>query len=214
LNAYFFDIVVVKLSSKLLEKKLLDNYGFHGALDRFSPITLKGITQGEGIENVPEKAACFNLGTACKRAIVKYLGKLSDKEAFFIDAETARIFFLDLSPEKRARYTDAEIQSAMRVIFTSLVKKAQIRTHTAKPGEEDINKWLAGYYGFQRDFDSFIISLVDEIMTPNAELTEKYSSLFEKDDPIIALALKKDTGIEPLTIVYENKPTSICGKIF
>jgi hypothetical protein len=213
MNAYFLEAATVRLAANLLGVKLIDNYGYHGSLSRFSVLELRGISEGEGIEDVPRKAGCFNLGAVCGRMIDKHLGRLSEKEAVFIDAEIARNIFLDLSPEKQARYTDAEIESAMRVIFTSMIKKAQIRTHTAKPGEEDINKWLEGYYYLQKNFDSFVISLVEEIVAPDAKLVNKFSSFFDKDDPIVALALQKNNRPESLEIIYRNVPKSIFGKI-
>jgi hypothetical protein len=213
MNAYFLEMVTVRLAADLLGKKLIDNYGFHGALPCFSVLKLQGITEGEGIEDVPEKADSFNLGAACGRAISKHLGKLSERDARFIDAEIARNIFLDLSPEKRACYTDAEIQSAMRVIFASMIKKAQIRTHTAKPGAEDINKWLEGYYCLQKNFDSFVVSLIDEIISPDAELANKYLPFFDKDDPIVALALKKTTAVRLLKDICGSVPRSVFGRI-
>jgi hypothetical protein len=212
MNAYFIEVATVRLAANLLGIKLIDNYGFHGSLPRFSVLKLQGISEGEGIEDVPGKAHCFNLGAVCGRMIDKHLGKLSEKEAVFLDAEIARNIFLDLSQEKRDRYTDAETESAMRVIFTSMIKKAQIRTHTAKPGEEDINKWLEGYYYLQKNFDSFIVSLVEEIVAPDAELANKFSSFFDKDDPIITLALRKNNP-ESLKTVCGNVPRSTFGEI-
>jgi len=213
MNAYFLEIAVVRLSANLLGKKLIDNYAFHGSLSRFSSVKLQGVSETKGIENVPGKAECFNFGALCGRVIGKNLGKLSEKEALFLDAEVARQLFVDMSPEKRAPYTDAEIQSAMRTIITAMVKKAQIRTHTAKPGEEDINKWLAAYYSLERDFDGFVNSLVEEILSPNPELTKKYSSFFDKTDTIVSLALGKNISPNSLKAACEAAPKSTIGRI-
>jgi hypothetical protein len=146
MQAYFIQIAAVRLSARLVGKKLIDNYGFHGALPKFAPVHLRDIAEGEGIENVPGKTDCFNWGNKCSQSICKHLGELSKEESLYLDTVIVKNLFLNLSSEKKASYTDAELEGSLRVIFSALLKKAQIRTHTAKPGDEDINAWLAGYY--------------------------------------------------------------------
>ena len=213
MNAYFLEIAVVRLSARLLGKELIDNYAFFASLPRFSPLKLKAVGEADGIDGVPEKAAIFNFGAACGRAIEKVLGKPSEEESLYINGEIARNLLLDLSPEKRALYTEAEIYASISTILDALVKKAQIRTHTAKPGYEDIDKWLADYYGLQKSYDSYLNSLVGEILRPSPGPAKKYSSFFDKKDPIIALALEKEIKEGALKTACEAEPKSTFGKI-
>jgi hypothetical protein len=214
MQAYFIQIAAVRLSARLLGKKLIDNYGFHGALPKFSSVRLSGITEGDGIENVPGKADCFNLGNKCSESIRKYLGELSKEERLYLDAVIAKNLFLNLSPEKRASYTDAELEEVLRVIFSALLKKAHIRTHTAKPGDEDINAWLAGYYQLQKDYDSFISSLINEIIDPNPDMMKKFAAFFDKTDSLIALALKDaPPAANEVKAAVSMEPVSSFGRI-
>ena len=213
MNAHFLEIALVRLSAKLLGIELIDNYAFHGSLPRFSPLTLKGVSEAEGIDHTPEKAANFNLGSLCGRIISKNLGALSEKDYLFLDAEIARNIFLDLSPEKTSIYTEGEIYSSVKLIIESLVKKAQIRTHTAKPGGEDINKWLSDYYDLQKGFNSFLSSFVEEIIRPDAEMKSKYPVFFDKQDAIIALALKQGFNKDELKAAKESSPKAVFGKL-
>jgi hypothetical protein len=187
MRAYFVQIAAVRMAASCLGKDLIDNYAFHGALPRFKNIALGPVSETEGIDNVPAKAEGFRFGLLCGKIIEKHIQNLNEKELLAFDAAVAKNFFMDLSAEKTARYTDAELRTSMNMIFRAMLKKAQIRTHTAKPGGEDINKWLASYYGLQQDFAPYVSSLVDAIL---ASSPEKESSLFDKNDPIINLALK------------------------
>ena len=213
MNAHFLEIALVRLSAKLLGIELIDNYAFHGSLPRFKDLSLKGVAEAEGIEQTPEKAANFNFGALCGRVISKNLGTLSEKDYLYLDAEIARNVFLDLSTEKISIYTEGEIYSSVKLIIESLVKKAQIRTHTAKPGGEDINKWLSDYYDLQKGFNSFLSSLVGEIVSPNAEMKAKYPLFFDKQDAIIALALAKAASKDELKAIKEITPKSAFGKL-
>jgi hypothetical protein len=214
MKAYFIQIATVRLAARLLGKELIDNYGFHGALPRYSSIYLKGITEAEGIDRVPLKADSFNLGRACGTVIGKYLDGAGTEDILYMEAAVARNIFLDMSPEKRARYTDAELREFMGLVFHALLKRAQIRTHTAKPGAEDINAWLAGYYRLEQDYALFVSSLLDAIISPDPVLSKKHAAFFDKDDPLIALALK-DTVPTPETLksAAGTVPLSIFGKI-
>lgn len=188
MRAYFVQIAAVRMAASWLGKDLIDNYAFHGTLPRFKGITLDAVTETEGIDNVPAKAEAFRFGLFCGEIIEKHLEMLDEKEILELDAAVAKNFFMDLSPEKTARYTDAELRNSMNLIFRALLKKAQIRTHTAKPGGEDINKWLSDYYRLEQDFAPYVSALVDTIL---ASIPEKERVFFDRNDPVIALALKE-----------------------
>jgi hypothetical protein len=214
MKAYFIQIAAVRLAARLLGKELIDNYGFHGALPRYSSIHLKGITEAEGIDGVPLKAESFNLGHVCGTAIGKYLDGAGAEDILYMEAAVAQNIFLDMSPEKRALYTDAELRECMGLIFHALLKRAQIRTHTAKPGAEDINAWLAGYYQLEQDYAPFVSSLLEAIISPDPVMAKKHTDFFDREDPLIALALK-DAAPAPnvLQSAAGTVPSSIFGKM-
>ena len=215
MRAYFVQIAAVRLAASLLGKELVDNYGFHGALPRFKGVKVDAISEVEGIDHVPAKAESFRFGLSCGDVIAKCLEGYSEKETLSFEAAVAKNLFLDLSPEKRARYTDAELRNSMNLIFRALLKKAQIRTHTAKPGGEDINKWLEGYYRLEQDFNPYVSSLVEAILAfnPDPAVAKKEIEFFDRTDPIIARALQ---GM-PLKTKEEKdalkKSRSLFGKI-
>ncbi|MDR2019384.1 MAG: hypothetical protein LBQ14_01305 [Treponema sp.] len=214
MKAYFIQIATVRLAARLLGKELIDNYGFHGTLPRYSSIHLKGITEAEGIDGVPLKADSFNLGCACGTVIGKYLDGAGTGDILYMEAAVAQNIFLDMNPEKRARYTDAELREFMGLIFHALLKRAQIRTHTAKPGAEDINAWLAGYYRLEQDCAPFVSSLLDAIISPDPVLSKKHAAFFDKEDPLVALALKDAVPApEALKSAAGTTPRSIFGRI-
>jgi hypothetical protein len=214
MKAYFIQIAAVRLAGRLLGKELIDNYGFHGTLPRYGSIYLKGIAEAEGIDGVPRKADSFNFGHTCGAVIDKYLSGAGPADILYMEAAVAQNLFLDINPEKRARYTDAELREFMGRIFHALLKKAQIRTHTAKPGAEDINAWLAGYYHLEQDYTPFVSSLLDAIISPDPVLSKTHAAFFDKEDPLIVLALE-NTAITPGTLksVAGTVPRSTFGKI-
>jgi hypothetical protein len=205
MRAYFVQIAAVRMAASCLGKDLVDNYAFHGALPRFKGVTLDKVAETEGLDNVPAKAESFRFGLLCGKIIEKHLEKLSEKELLAFDAAVAKNFFMDMSPEKMAHYTDAELRTSMNLIFRVLLKKAQIRTHTAKPGGEDINKWLARYYKHEQDFAPYVSTLVDAIL---ASAPEQERALFDKNDLVISLALKGSSQKE-----IPQKANSLFGKI-
>jgi hypothetical protein len=214
MKAYFIQIAVVRCAARLLGKELIDNYGFHGALPQYGSIHLNGITEAEGIDGVPLKAGNFNFGQACNVMIGKYLNGAGAKDILYMEAAVAENIFLDMSPEKRSRYTGAELREFMGLIFHALLKRAQIRTHTAKPGAEDINAWLAGYYQLEQEYDPFVASLLEAIINPDPGMVKKHAAFFDKTDPLIALALK-DTAPKPDAVksAAVTAPWSVFGKI-
>lgn len=214
MKAYFIQIAAVRLAARLLGKELIDNYGFHGALPRYRSTHLDGIVGAEGIDEIIRKAGSFNFGHICGTAIGKYLDGIGTEDIIYMEAAVAQNLFLDMSPEKKGRYTDAELREFMGLIFHALLKRAQIRTHTAKPGAEDINAWLAGYYHLEQDYRPFVSSLLDAIISPDPALLKKHAAFFDKDDPLVVLALK-DTTPAPalLKSAAGAAPRSTFGKI-
>lgn len=98
------------------------------------------------------------------------------------------------------------------MIFLAMIKKSQIRTHTAKPGE-DINTWLAGYYELEKNHNAYVTSLAAEIVSPDGETAKKFPSFFDRTDPLIALALGKDVNAAALKAASLAAPKSTFGKI-
>lgn len=212
LHIYFTQITTVKLAAKLLDRELYDNYAFHGALPRYLQLELGDIIEAEGIEDMPKKAESFRFGLLCGEVLQKYLSEYNEEELLLCDALVAREVFMDINPEKVSKYTQEQLKNNVSLIFKALFKRTQIRTHTAKPGSEDINAWIAGYYAYQKDYDDTVAAMTDAILFPNPTVDEK--AFFNPDDAIIALALRNsDPSEEGVSAVLENEPISVFGKI-
>ena len=214
MKSYFLEIALVRLSAGLLGKELIENYAFHGSLPRFASLELDKLSEADGIEKVPEKGELLNFGALCGRVIQDTLGDLTQEESLYLDAEIARELFLDLSEEKRGEFTDDEIHPVIKTVMESFVKKAQIRTHTAKPGGEDINKWLADYYALQKKYSGYVDVLCREILKPNPKLKDKFKDFFNKGDAIIVLAMTEEPSkIDLKKVIPKVIPRTTFGKM-
>lgn len=211
INPYFLLISAVRMGSRLTGVKLYDNYAFHGALRRFANLNIGEIVETEGIEDVPEKAESFIFGQKCGRVIEEYISGYETEIIYQCEALLANRLLMKLTPWDMMKYSSEELEKNITQIFRALIKRAQIRTHTAKPGGEDIHAWLADYYRLQKDYGEGLPVLVRAIINPDEKLT---AGFFSKKDPIIALALMEgDPTPEELSSAMEGEPETVFGRI-
>lgn len=210
MRAYFTQIGVVTLASRLLGKNLIDSYAFHGTLPRFQTASIEEISETEGIDNVPLKANDFQFGNLCGTVIEKYIDTSDRKALIYQDACIMKNLFFDVSAKNK--YTDEELKAHLETIFRALTKRAQIRTHTNKPGSEDIHSWLTDFYKLQKEYEVFVAELIEILVSPDINSEKKYTAdLFDQNDKIIALALK-DTPVSSEVLadaVIENASSKI-----
>jgi hypothetical protein len=210
IQPYFVQIATVRMAARLLDKTLEDNYAFHGALARFAPLELGDIKEADGLDDVPRKADSFKFGQLCGKILHKHLAEYDSKKMLACDARIARETFMKLTPEATAKYAPDTLRDSIKTVFRALFKKAQIRTHTAKPGSEDINAWLAAYNGLANDYDQSIDALVEEIVAPSLNTDD----FFDRRDALIALALGSATPSAAQTdAAADGKPVSVLGII-
>jgi hypothetical protein len=189
LATYFIHIAAVRMAAALTGRTLYDNYAFHGALERFSSLDIGVIHDADGIEDTPVKAESFKFGQACGKALSAAIKDYDDIKKALCEAAIAKNVFLKLSPESCSKYSEAEQRDAIMVILRALLKHGQIQTHTAKPGYEDINAWLADYNRLSSGYEPTLSAFADWIVKPDEAQEKIMSGFFSKEDPIIAMAL-------------------------
>ena len=210
INTYFIHIAAIRMAAKLKSVELYDNYAFHGALKRFEDVKIGKIEEVDGIPDVPQKADSFIFGQKCGKVINEALAGYSEKELLSFEAEVAKGTFLKLTPEATAKYTNEELKESLKTVFRALLKRAQIRTHTAKPGGEDINAWLTDYNNLLGEYEPTLSAIVEEIVAPAANNGVMF---FDKTDKIITLALSGKACESSLKEAMEAEPVSVFGRI-
>ena len=210
LNTYFIHIAAVRMAAQLTKTELYDNYAFHGAISNFTDISLGKIEEADGIPDVPQKADSFLFGQACGKVIKNALSAYTEQQFLVFEADTVKGTFLKLTPENMKSYSEKELKDSLKTVFRALLKFAQIRTHTAKPGNEDINKWLSDYNALLLDFEPTLDTLINEIINPS----EKNGIVFfDKNDKLISLSNSGSITEEKIQEALSEKPSSVFGTI-
>ena len=213
-KTYFVHIAAVRMAAALTGRSLYDNYAFHGALARFVPLDIGAVKEADGIPDVPEKAESFRFGQACGKELANALGGYDEQRLLLCEAAVAKGVFMKLTPEAAARYSPEALKAAMKTVFRALLKYAQIQTHTAKPGSEDINAWLAAYNALLAGYEPCLTVLTDRIVSPDAVQNETMSAFFNREDPLVALALQGAApDADALEQAMSEEPVSTFGVI-
>ncbi len=166
MRSYFLHIAAVKKAAEQEGIKLYDNYAYLGALGRFADADVGEITEADGITDVPQKAESFVFGQKCGKNLREKLAGLNEDELFRLEASAAREMFLkDDELKKYPSEKTADIKGTFVKIINALFKRAQLQTHTAKPGYENINAWLDAYRGLLEDYEPYINKLAEEIFS-------------------------------------------------
>ena len=212
-NPHFILVFAVRMASCLRGIKLYENYAFYGALARFSHLQIGEITKSPGIDDLPLKAQSFLFGQECGEKIHKHLAEYEDEKIFQCQALLANKLLLKPIPNHimESSREKEKLENDLENILRALVKRAQIRTHTAKPGGEDIHGWLKSYYSLLKDYEEGLPAFVRAVIKPNLKISQGFFSL---KDPIIALALK---GPNPkpgeLDFALGDEPETVFGNI-
>jgi hypothetical protein len=202
------------MAAALTGFKMYGNYAFYGALSRFAEIELGKIKEADGIADVPKKAESFAFGQACGKALAKELAGYSEEALFVSEAAVAKGIFMKLDPEAVAAYPPKALEDAVKTVFRALLKCAQIQTHTAKPGGEDINAWLAGYNNLLNGYEPCLSALTRLLLAPDAGKRQEMDAFFNRREPLVALSLgdaAPDAGL--LDKAMSEKPSSEFGSI-
>lgn len=215
LKTYFIYIAVVRSAASLLGQDLIDNYALYGTTPRYNHVQLDNIKETDGIDHVPGKAESFIFGTLCNKILNQYLSSFDDEQLLFCEACVGREFFTNLSDEKIEQYSPSQLKSTFMTIFSALIKRAQIRTHTTKPGYEDINSWLERYHHLQQDCADFLPGFVDVLLYPDQVLEKKHTAgFFNREDALLKLVLGDEPiGSETLLSAMAEDPSSIFAKM-
>ncbi len=102
-------------------------------------------------------------------------------------------------------------------LFRAFLRRAQLQTHTAKPGYEDINAWLTDYYELETQLDGFLDALCKEA----AALLQsgEGKAFFDREDALTAMALRGEAlaGRDPEGLagpsVFDGLLAAICRKV-
>jgi hypothetical protein len=161
------------MAAALTGVRLYDNYAFHGALERFAPLDIGEIKDADGIPDAALKAESFKFGQACGKVLEAELRGYSPEELLLYEAAAAKAVFINGNPQPADKEN-------IKTVFRALLKYAQIQTHTAKPGGEDINAWLAGYYRLLTGYEPTLDALAELITSQDAELKERMNAFINK----------------------------------
>ena len=206
MQSYFVEIAAVQLAAALLEEesvKRFPQYAYAGALERFDTLQAFGIRQTEGIDDMKAKAAAFRFGQRCARImrIERIDTGISSQRAVMNG-----MFFSE---------PDVNIDPPMlRQLMRAFLRRAQLQTHTAKPGYEDINIWLERYYMLDSQLNDFLDALCAPLTAD-----EQPKLFFDREDPLISMALQgealKGKNADELvgTCIFSHLLARICRKV-
>lgn len=211
MKTFLVETALVNLSAKLLGVPLTDNYAVFGAMPRYRHLRLGDIREAEGIDDVPLKAGSFRFGVHCGGILEKYTNAWSEADWMLCEAQVVRECF---APIHRAEgLTAEEKKKSLLTFINALVKRAQIRTHTAKPGYEDINTWLERYYRMQKDYRNYLPRLVDAAVQPEEGELSHMERFLSPKDGLVRLALSDTFTEGELRQELEGEPDSILGRM-
>lgn len=200
MNTYFLRIAVVRSAARLTDTTLKDNYAFLGAMPQHLNMDPGPMPEIDGVPEVPIKGESFSFGVKCGKAVANVLPDLDGEKALYCDAAIARAFFTTLPAEGLSGKEAADAEDFFQKAFLALIKRSQIKTHTNKPGFEDINTWLERFYDLQKDLHKTIPEFCKVLVEPDAKKAVDYTSgLFCTTDPLTALALS-DTPVDTTAV--------------
>ena len=209
-ESYFTTIAVVNAAAEICGFNLKDNYAYMGALERFARINTVEAKNTDIDDNDSEILNSFLFGVVCGKHISRLLSEHSRTYMIKFDAIIAKNTLLDMHAVKN--YNTETMEKSLITLFRSLLKYAQIRTHTAKPGDEDIHQWIEDYYDLYSAYNTYIKELVNEIITPSVDV-EALCCYDPSDTVIKILNNAKPLDNQTLKTVLEIKPNSVFGKI-
>lgn len=191
MRTFFIEIAFIESAAALSGRTLTENYAVLGSLPRFSGNELKEVHAVKGMEDLEQRAESFRFGMNCEEILRPYTEGLTEEQRRICEARVARIFWangIDRIPQEEAE----KVTATVKILLESLVKRAQIRTHTAKPGSEDINLWLDRYHEMQKEYHAELDQFAGMIVTPVKEEKEIGEAFIDEKDPIVRAAVMGD----------------------
>lgn len=191
MQSYFVEIAAVRLAAVLMDEASVvrfPQYAYAGMLPEYDGLQAAGIVQTDGIDDLPQKAASMRFGQHCARVMhIQHVATGLLEQA----AVVAGMFYV---PGTQA---DAE---QIGQLIRSLLRRAQLQTHTAKPGYEDINSWLVSYFELEDGLEAF----TDQLSAAAAQClkTGEGTAFFDGRAPLTAMALRGEalSGRDPETL--------------
>lgn len=211
MRTFLVETALVNSAAKLLGVSLTDNYAIFGAMPRYRHLCLGEIREAEGIDDVPKKADSFRFGVHCGSIMERYTSTWGDSERLLCEAQIVRNFFAPIYQAEGI--TSEQKKESLLTIANALVKRAQIRTHTAKPGYEDINAWLERYYWLQKDYRDYLPHLVEATVEPTKDEISYMERFLSQEDGLIRLSLSEPFTQEDLQRELEREPGSVFGRM-
>ena len=183
MRTYFIEIAVVNCAAKESGIELNGDYALYGTLKRFRDKTLGQVEIVQGIEDMQERAESFRFGVRCGKVLERYIDGFTPEQIRACEAKIARTFFAP-NIAADAAVSTADKKAAMLMVLKASMKRAQIRTHTTKPGYEDISTWLDSYNNMQKEYSESLEDFVQAIVMPGNEDVKFADEFINSDDPL------------------------------
>lgn len=189
----------------------------------------KNIREGVDADQVAEQIA-FLFGHLCQWGTRQKIGPLaaSHEEGIYHDAAVFRVYYTvgmgsdaGMAQEDldRLGVTQETAIRQMTTVLRALVKRAVMRTHTFKPGYEDIHTWLGRFYNTQAQYDIDVDRYAEAIIAPDQEKLQKHvidPDFYDAGDSILAVAKAlrdgKSVGSGEIAAAVGQEPKSLYGK--
>lgn len=210
MRTYMIEIAMIESAAKLTGIRLKDQYAVLGALKRFRGKKLGEVHNIKGMEDLTERAESFRFGSLCQEYLAPYLDSASSKEILAWEANTARLFLLSGAAGEEEPGEEKREETLSKVL-KAYVKRAQIRTHTAKPGSEDINAWLESYDRMQVEYQTELGDFVKAVIHPDPDMKEKGNEFISEEDDLVQALL--DGNAESQRQALSNEPKCVFGNI-
>lgn len=189
MRTYMIEIALIESAAKLTGKNINNQYAVLGTLKRFRKKKLGEVHNIKGMEDLTKRAESFRFGALCQEHLIPYIDSLSQKEILAWEAKTAGLFLLPGMSEEAEL---AEKEETLNKVLKAYVKRAQIRTHTAKPGSEDINAWLENYDMMQMEYQSELGNFVKAVLDPDPDMKKKGNEFINEEDGLVKALLDGD----------------------
>jgi hypothetical protein len=175
MTANLMIVFAMQDAAKLLNRTVSD-MELIGALPRYASVDTS--------EAAPGLRAEFELGQRCGESIQTATAGWSEEETIRKEGLLASKHVLK----------GATSQEELKALILALYKRAQIKTHTHKPGYEDINAWLDRMYDLYQNFDPTVDAYAAAISAPVED-----EEFYDDSDSLIA-ALASGTIVSPADI--------------
>ena len=192
MRIYMIETALIESAAKLTGKNLKDQYAVLGSLERFRRKKLGEVHNIKGMEDLTERAESFRFGAFCQAHLTPYTDRLSAQEILAWEAKTARLFLCPAVSQE----TGYGMEETLNKVIRAFVKRAQIRTHTAKPGSEDINTLLESYSRMQMEYQSEIEDFVRAVLYPDEKMKRMGDEFINTEDQLVKALLSENTELQ------------------